>query len=81
MTLQKVEIVQDGVRTVIANPNSYTPEYPGVLGLVLTIAKPDGSVLEIEVSDLIIKALDYQAISLEMIRPEDVFPIITQIEE
>ena len=80
ITLQKVEIVQDGVRTVIDNPESYTPEYPGSIELVLTLSRPDGSTLEVEVNNLTIKALKYQAIPRERIKAEEVFPQLTQIE-
>ena len=80
ITLQKVEIVQDGIRTVIDNPESYTPEYPGSIELVLTLSRPDGSTLEVEVNNLTIKALKYQAIPRERIKAEEVFPQLTQIE-
>ena len=59
LTLQKVEIVQDEVRTVIDNPNAFTPEYPGSIDIVLTLARPDGSTLETTVNNLTIKPLDY----------------------
>ena len=64
LTLQKVEIVQDEVRTVIDNPHSYTPEYPGSIGLVLTLVKPDGSTIETGVNNLSIAPKQYNTPTL-----------------
>lgn len=76
ITLQKVEIVQDDVRTVIDNPNAYTAEYPGGIGIVLTFAKPDGGTLEVSVNDLTIKPLDHSALEIVDINPVDILPVI-----
>ena len=80
LTLQKVEMVQDGERTVIETPNAYTPEYPGSIGVILTLARTDGSTIEVKVENLTVKPLGYQAISIIDIKPVDVFPQIAQIE-
>lgn len=64
LTLQKVEIVQDGIHTVIDNPNSYTPEYPGSIGLVLTLVKPDGSTVETGIDNLTIAPKPYNTPTL-----------------
>ena len=76
LTLQKVEIEMDGVRTEISAPEAYTPEYPGDVNLVFTIAKPDGSPLEARTDTLTVKALSYQAIYTNNIKPVDILPII-----
>lgn len=65
LTLQKVEIVQEGVRTVIDNPRAYTPDYPGSIRIVLTLSKPDGSTLEAVTNNLNINPLDYHPVTLE----------------
>ena len=64
LTLQKVEIVQDGIHTVIDNPNAYTPAYPGSIDIVLTLAKPDGSTIEVEAKNAI-APLPYHEATLE----------------
>ena len=80
LTLQKVEVVQDGARTEVQNPKAYTPEYPGSIDIILTLTRPDGSMIEVEGNDLTVKGLDYHAVSLIDIKPADVFPQIDQIE-
>ena len=80
LTLQKVEVVQDGARTQVDNPNAYIPEYPGSIDIILTLTRPDGSMIEVEGNDLTVKGLDYHAVSLIDIKPVDVFPQIDQIE-
>ena len=67
LTLQKVEIVQDGIHTVIDNPNSYTPEYPGSIDIVLTLARPDGSAVEVESNSLTVRPLDYQVPTINIV--------------
>ena len=76
LTLKKVEIVQDGVRTVIDDPKAYTPEYPGSVSIILTLAKPDGSTFETEASDLIIIGKEYQSVIINIIEPVEILPII-----
>ena len=61
LTLQRVEIEADGVRTEVSAPETFTPEYPGSVNLILTIVKPDGSSLVERADDLVINPLDYQA--------------------
>ena len=80
LTLQKVEVVQDNSRTQIENPKAYTPEYPGSIDIILTLARLDGSTIEVKGNDLTVKGLDYHAVSLIDIKPVDVFPQIDQIE-
>ena len=80
LTLQKVEMEQDGVRTEVSAPEAYTPEYPGSVNLILTIVKPDGSTLEARADNLTVKALPYQAVSITNIDPAEIMPIINQVE-
>ena len=65
LTLQKVDIEADGVRTEVSAPETYTPEYPGSVNLVFTILRPDGSTLVERADGLVINPLDYQAPQLE----------------
>lgn len=80
LTLTKVEIEENGTRNEVAEPKTYTPEYPGTVNIILTLARPDGSTIEVRVDNLTVKRLDYHAISLTDIKPVDVFPQIAQIE-
>ena len=76
LTLQKVEIEMGGVRTEVPDPNAFTPDYPGTVNIILTFAKPDGSPLEARTDTLTVKALSYQAIYTNNIKPVDILPII-----
>ena len=65
LTLQKIEIEQDNILAEIADPEAYTPEYPGSVSLIFTIVKPDGSTHVERADGLIVNPLDYQAPQLE----------------
>ena len=67
LTLQKVEIEADGIRTEVSAPEAYTPDYPGSVNLILTIVKPDGSTLEVTSDRLTVAPLDYQAPALAVV--------------
>lgn len=59
LTLQKVEIEQDGVRSEIAEPETYTPDLPGTINIILTFAKPDCNSIEVKVENLRVRPLEY----------------------
>ena len=80
LTLQKVEVERDGGRTEIADAGHYVPDFPGTINIILTIVKPDGSLIEAKVENLTVKGLEYQSVSINNIKPDEVFPQITQIE-
>lgn len=80
LTLQKVEMIQDDVRTVIENPNSVTFEYPCSIDVILTVAKADGSEIEVCVNDLTVNPLPYNAVPITDLKPEEILPILGQIE-
>ena len=80
LTLQKVEIEQDGVRSEIPNPRAYIPELPGTVSIILTLARADGNTIEIRVDNLTIKGIEYQSISINSIKPEEILPIIGQVD-
>ena len=76
LSLVKVEIEQDGVRYEIPNPRAYIPELPGTVSIILTLAKTDGSTIEVRVDNLTIKGIEYQSISINSIKPEEILPIL-----
>ena len=80
LTLQKVEIEQDGVRSEIANPEAYSPQIPGTISIILTLARTDGSTIEVMVDNLTVQGIQHQSVSITDIKPVDVFPQIAQIE-
>jgi len=55
LTLQKVKVEQDGEKSELSNPEAYTPEYPGTVSIILTLARADGSTIEVKVDNLSIK--------------------------
>ena len=65
LTLTKVEIEQDGIRTEIPAPYRYTPEFPGTITLFLSLTKPSGEAVEVSVEALTIKPLEYIVVVLE----------------
>lgn len=79
LTLQKVEVEQDGVRSEITNPEAYSPQIPGTIGIVLTLARTDGSTIEVKVENLSVQGIQYQSVSITDIKPADIVPIIGQV--
>ena len=80
LTLSKVEVEQDGVRSEIPNPHAYIPEFPGSVNIILTLARLDGSTIEVKVDNLTVKALAYDKLTVTDLKPVDILPIIGQIE-
>ena len=80
LTLAKVEVQQDGVRSEIANPQAYVPEFPGSANIVLTLARTDGSTIEVRVDGLSVKGITYNKLSVTDIKPVEILPVIGQIE-
>lgn len=72
--LQKVEIEQDGQRSEIADPHSYTPEYPGECSFIFTVKVKDDNTTEVRADNVTIKPLEYKAIEIENINPETLMP-------
>lgn len=64
LELVKIEIEQDGHRTEIADPHSYTPEYPGQCTLIFTVKGKNGDTAEVKVDNLTIKPLDYKEVTV-----------------
>ncbi len=80
LTLQKVEIEQDGARSEIAHPEAYSPQIPSTISIIFTLARTDGSAIEVKVDNLTVKGEQYQSVSITDIMPVEILPIIGQIE-
>ena len=80
LTLGKFEVEENGVRTEMANPNAYISQSAGTINIIITLGRSDGSTIEVRVDGLTVKGIDYQAITLRDITPEEIFPQIAQIE-
>ena len=79
LTLQKVEYEKDGEIALVPNPESFVPEYPGTICIILTLERIDGSTIEVRVDQLTVKGLSYNSMSISDIKPEDILPIINQV--
>ena len=75
-TLVKTQIEMDGQLTEIADPQHFTPEYPGECTLIFTVNGKNGDVAEVKVEKLTIKPLEYVAMEISDINPEDLMPKI-----
>lgn len=67
--LVKVEVEIDGQRMSIPEPYHFSPEYPWVCNVIFTVKWKSGNSAEINVDNLTIKPLDYNAPSLESANP------------
>jgi hypothetical protein len=72
----KVEIEQDGQRIEINDPHSYTPEYPGECSFIFTVKVKDDNTTEVRADNVTIKPLEYKAMEITNINPEDLMPKI-----
>ena len=73
--LAKTEIEFEGQRTAIADATHFTPEYPGTCSFFFTV-KRNNAENEVKAENLTIKALDYKALEINNIAPEEILPII-----
>ena len=80
LSLEKVEVEQDGQRSEIPEATKYTPEVPGSINIILTLSRTDGSTIEVKVENMTVNGIEYQSVSIIDIKPVDVFPQIAQIE-
>ena len=80
VSLAKVEIEQDGVRIETPDATKYTPEVPGSINFIFTLARTDGSTIEVKVDNLTVKGIQYQAMKITDLKPVEILPIIGQIE-
>ena len=75
-TLVKTEIDKDGQRTEITDAQHFTPEYPGTCSIIFTVKGKNGDMAEIKADNLTIKPLDYKAMEISNINPEEILPIV-----
>lgn len=75
-TLVKTEIDMDGQRTEITDAQHFTPEYPGTCSIIFTVKGKNGDMAEIKADNLTIKPLDYKAMEISNINPEEILPIV-----
>ena len=80
LTLKKVDVVQDGVRRTIENPQSISFEYPCSIDVILTVARGNGAEIIVCVNGLAVKALEYNAVSMTTLNPAEILPVIGQVE-
>lgn len=79
LTLQKVEAEQNGVRSEIASPETYSPQIPGAINIILTLSRTDGSTIEVKVENLSVQGIQYQSLSITNLAPADIVPIIGEV--
>ena len=80
LSLDKVEVEQDGAKSVIPDAKIYSPEYPGTVHIILTLSRPDGSTIEVKAENLAVKPLVYDKLTVIDLKPVDIMPIIGQVE-
>jgi len=79
VSLEKVEIEISGVRTAIEDPSCFTPEYPATCRFILT-AKILEREEEFSSPELTIAPLSSETVALTDLRPEEILPIVGQVE-
>ena len=72
--LVRVEAEADGASTTIDDPTRYVPEYPGTMSIIFAVKGRSGNAVGIKVENLTIKPLDYTAMDIDNINPEDLMP-------
>ena len=80
LILEKVEVEQDGAKSVIPDAKTFIPEYPGSINIILTISKPDGSTIVVRVDGIRVKGLSYNSMPISNLKPGDILPIVDQVE-
>ena len=82
---QWIELIQtqieiDWISTIISDPTNFTPQYPWKCNIIFTIKWLDNNISNLKVENIIIKPLEYKPISIKYFTPEEILPIIWQIE-
>ena len=83
LTLSKVEFEKDGVKSEIPDPKAFSPQIPGTIGIVFTLDRTDGNTIEVRADGLTVKGIDYPAISITDLDPQEILSMygIEPIEE
>lgn len=71
--LVKTEVEIDNKRNAI-DPTHYAPEYPGTVNIIFAVKGRSGNAVGIKVENLTIKPLDYTAMDIDNVNPEDLMP-------
>ena len=71
--LVKTEVEIDNKRNAI-DPTRYVPEYPGTMSIIFAVKGRSGNAVGIKVENLTIKPLDYTAMDIDNVNPEDLMP-------
>ena len=79
LSLEKVEVEQDGQRSEITDATKYIPEVPGAISIIFTLSRTDGSTIEVKVDNLTVKGVQYQSLSITDLTPADIVPIIGEV--
>ena len=79
VTLEKVEILIDWVKNTVSDPNHFTPEYPWTCSIIFSVKK-NNNTYEVSVDWLNIKALEYSPMQINNLKPQDILPIVWQVE-
>ena len=74
LTLVKVEVEENGVRTEIANPNAYIPQVSGQVNIIFTLARTDGSTIEVKVDGITVMGITYNALEIIDVFGKDYLP-------
>ena len=74
--LSKVQIVFEGVNSVIDDPKHFTPAYPGTCSIILTVKSKGGKTTDYQVDNLTIRPLEYRFVKITNIKPSDILPIV-----
>lgn len=74
LTLVKVEVEENGVRTEIANPNAYIPQVTGQVNIIFTLARTDGSTIEVMVDGITVMGITYHALEIMDVFGKDYLP-------
>ena len=79
LSLEKVEVEQDGTRSEIPEATKYTPEVPGSINIILILSRTDGSIIEVKVENLTVQGIQYLSLSITDLTPADIVPIIGEV--
>lgn len=76
--LVKTQVEIDAKRSDI-DPSHYTPSYPWKCNIIFTLKWKSWNTAEVKVDNLTINALEYNAMQIDNIKPEDILPFLKEI--
>jgi len=78
--LIKTDVEIDGKRNNVSDPTHYTPEYPWTCNVIFTLKWKNGNTAEFRADNITINPLEYVAMEINNIKPEEILPIVWQVE-